>query len=218
MENTKNKFLLKDAIRYGIDSLISHPGYFIKLFLYILALFVIGLLFFWSIFFAGIFQFFIMPPTIISLILAIMGVIIAISSYATMIMFCWQLAIKALLRFHDQGPYTITMRGLLSYLSMKELLTLTGAAFCLVILLNIGFICLVIPGLYFLVKSQFVFLNIVDTNCGVFQAFRRSFAQTKNHFWELALLEILAWACKITIILWPAGSLMKIYAYRRVQD
>ncbi len=96
------------------------------------------------------------------------------------------------------------------------LIKLLLAAALFNLLVAAGTILLIIPGIYLAVKFIFVFLNIIDIDCGVIEAFRKSYNATKDNFWRLLALLIIAGLLLNLIITIPVSVLMMVHAYRQL--
>jgi uncharacterized membrane protein len=60
------------------------------------------------------------------------------------------------------------------------------------IIVGVGFIFLIIPGIYLSVKLSFVAYLIVDKNLEVIPAIQTSWKMTDGHFWQIFLIGLLA--------------------------
>lgn len=88
-----------------------------------------------------------------------------------------------------------------------------------------GFILLIIPGIYFSVKLQFVQYLIVDEGLGPIEAIQKSWKITEGSFWNLLLLDIILGVINVLGILalligllWtiPTTSIATAYVYRKL--
>jgi uncharacterized membrane protein len=88
----------------------------------------------------------------------------------------------------------------------------------------IGFILLIIPGIILSIKYNFYDLFIIDTNCGVIEAFKKSSLLTDGYKWHLFLFML---ACILVCIVgiatvigiffvFPAVYLARVYVYRKL--
>ncbi len=203
---TMNKQLsIKDAILYAVNAVVSNPWYFVKLWLAWMGFSLLILL---------------TPILILSLMMVafISPVFIAIGYFMLYVfgLFACILPIKLLLRYYDQGAEPFSLRLFLDQFSFKMILKLLGAAILFNLMIFAGLILLIIPGIYLLVKFSMVFFTLIDTNCGVIEAFRRSYQKTKNNFWRitgLLLIAALLWNLIITI---PIAMLMIVHGYRQL--
>lgn len=58
----------------------------------------------------------------------------------------------------------------------------------------IGLCLLIVPGIWFMVRFAFAPIIMIDKEeCGIIEAFKRSYALTEGHFWPLLGMGILAW-------------------------
>jgi hypothetical protein len=199
------KLSIKKAIMYAVDSVVSNPWYFVKL------------TFAWL----GFSILFLTIPALVFGLIAI--------SYASLIalivgyfilyvfgVFIWFLPAKLLLRFHDKGPERLSLHVFLSQFNLGMVIKLILAAALFNLLVFAGIILLIIPGIYLMVKFIFVFLSIIDTDCGVIEAFRMSYHVTKDNFWRLCALLFIAGLLLNLIITIPISVLMMVHAYRQL--
>ena len=69
--------------------------------------------------------------------------------------------------------------------------TLLGAGILFMLGVGIGLICLIIPGIYLMVRWFFVSYLIVDKGVGVSEAFEKSGEMVSNIFWEVLAVFII---------------------------
>lgn len=199
------KLSIKDAILYAVNAVVSHPWYFLKLFLT------------WI----GFSILFLVIPSLIFALLAItfrsalFVVLFALILYV-MGLFVWILPAKLLLRFYDQGPEPFSLSLFLSQFDFGMMLKILGAIILFYLIVGAGLLLLIIPGIYWLIRFSLAFFTIIDTNCGIIEAFRRSYQRTKNNFWRLCGLLIIAGILLNLIITIPISVLMMIHAYRQL--
>ncbi len=68
-----------------------------------------------------------------------------------------------------------------------------GTYILYMLLVGVGFIFFILPGIYLLIKYAFVLYVVIDKNVGPFEAFRIAGELTKGHWWDvfgLALISI----------------------------
>lgn len=94
---------------------------------------------------------------------------------------------------------------ILSEVKLKKAVRFIWASILLGLLIVLGFIFLIVPGIYFALKYQFVNYFIVDKDVGVREAFSLSGRATKRNKWRLMGLSILS--C-VTVLL---GFLSLLY-------
>lgn len=214
---------IKDSILFAVNGLVSHPWYFVKMFLYWLAylsllavallLLIIGL------------GFLLHPLTIQTIAHATS---VTINSWPFSILLCitgvsviyfWVSAvfvpIALLLSFDPKSPKPFTFGSFFTALDFKTAFRLFSAGIIYLMLVTIGFICLIIPGVYFFIKFSWVSYYIIDEKTGVMEGLEKSYARTTGHFWQLLGLYILAGILSSTLILIPVVCLMLIRAYKR---
>lgn len=199
------KLSIKNAILYAVNAVISNPWYFVKL-----SLAWIG----FSIAFLTI------PATILTLVsLSFFSPFLLFIGYFIVYVFgvfVWVLPAKMLLRFHDNGPEQFSLGLFLNQFDFGMIIKLLLAAALFNIILGIGFIMLIIPGIYFAVKFIFAFFTILDTNCGIIEGFKKSYTMTAHNFWRVLALIIVAGILLNLIITIPISVLMMIDAYRQL--
>lgn len=88
----------------------------------------------------------------------------------------------------------------------------------------IGLILLIIPGIIFSIRLQFVSYLIIDRNLGPVEAVKKSWNMTKNHIWDLflfglviGLVNVLGFLALGIGLLWtiPTTSLATAFVYRK---
>ncbi|MCZ6554721.1 MAG: hypothetical protein O6759_01230 [Candidatus Dadabacteria bacterium] len=166
-----NKFSKGEAIRFGWDRMKDNLGFFI---VYLIILFSVE--FFFSAF-AGLFE---DSLPFLSLIFNVgLWIVNIISGIFN---------VKIGLRLYDNeriGSY-----GFLSFSSSLFFKFLLGYILYLIVVL-IGLILLIVPGVYLAIKYQFVTYLIVDKGMGPIEAFKESGKITAGSKWNLFLLIIL---------------------------
>ena len=70
--------------------------------------------------------------------------------------------------------------------------------------------------IYLLFRFSFYSLFIVDKGAGSIASLKDSYALTRGLWWKTVGLQIVAGLLMITIILWPAGHLMRVAVYRKI--
>jgi hypothetical protein len=196
---------IKAAILWAVKAVVSDPWYFVKL----------------SLAWIG---FSILFLTIPALILAFISmkyfspVVLALGYFLLYVfgIFVWVLPIKLLLRYYDKGPEPFSLGLFISQLNFGMIIKLLLAAALFNIIVAAGLILLIIPGIYFAVKFIFTFITIIDTNSGIIEAFKKSYAMTNNNFWPVLGLLIIEGLLLNLIITIPVAVLMMIHAYRQL--
>lgn len=197
---------IKEAIVYAVNAVVSHPWYFIKLLCAWIGLSIILV---------------IVP----AFILIAMGtnsfspLIIGIAYFVLYVMgiFVWFLPAKLLLRFYDNGPEPFSLDLFFSQFNVHTLLKLLCVSILYYVAIGAGLILLIIPGIYLAIKFIFAFLTLVDTDCGIIEAFKRSYTITTGNFVRILGLIIIAGLLFNLLITAPVALLMMIHAYRQVQ-
>lgn len=132
-------------------------------------------------------------------------------------------AIKIYLSFvEDKIPQ---LSDLFSLFDVKMLWRYFAASALYGLVVLLGFLMLIIPGIYIATKYVFYIYFIVDKEAGVFESFSKSGEITKDRIWELFLFEallfvigllgILAFGVGLFVAL-PVVGIAIAYVYRRL--
>jgi len=202
-----NKFSKGEAIRFGWDRMKDNLGFFI---VYLIILFSVE--FFFSAF-AGLFE---DSLPFLSFIFNVgYWIVIIISSL---------FVVKIGLRLYDQNK--IGSYSFLSFSSSLFFKYLLGYLLLWLVII-IGLILLIVPGMYLAIKYQFVPYLIVDKNMDVIEAFKKSGKMTDGSKWNLFLLTILlviiillgflAFIVGIFVAL-PIAMVAVAYVYRKLSS
>jgi hypothetical protein len=70
----------------------------------------------------------------------------------------------------------------------KKFFTVLFSAILMSIIIGLGFLFLIIPGIYLLIRLLFVPYLVVDCNAGVTEAIEGSWKITRGHFWDIFLV------------------------------
>lgn len=209
-----NLFSVKEAILFSVRSLVEQPWYFIKLFLKWVA-----------------FSFIILLPlfTLIGL-LAVYGTVAADSgalvfvivgtlfllAYLLAIIYIWCAPTKLLLHFYDANDTRLPFSHFFRLFSVSRLFRLLGLFILYIIMVSLGSILFIIPGIYLAVKLQFAFYYMIDKNISVREAFKRSYAATTGNFWRILAVDVIAALLMQLIITIPISYLLGVYMYRKL--
>ncbi len=87
------------------------------------------------------------------------------------------------------------------YVGADTWLKLFGASIMYGLLIFVGFLLLIIPGIYFWIKYTLHPYAIIDQEAGVFESFSESGSLAKGNWWKLFLLSILTGLLSISGIL-----------------
>lgn len=254
-----NQLSVSQAVTYAFNSMYTHLWYFIKFVLFVLAvgiamgavpLFVLLVLFS---------MLSVVPAAIILPLLFIFGFV-----FLLVIEGIYYGGIKVILAYYDNGSLPVPFKTFFSIFHFKTLLNLLAYAFVFVpitaviyglknlvmyssnngsSIVALFYFVLIIPAIILIVRLGFGSLYIIDKNVGVITALKRSWNVTRNYFWPLlwitliayliyqtgsvlpliqeksiiAFLVNLALICLAFMAL-PLAMLMIIYAYRRLQE
>ena len=99
--------------------------------------------------------------------------------------------------------------------------TLLGTSILSFLGIVIGFICLIIPGIYLMIRWYFLYQVIVDRNASVFKSFKQSADMVSGQFWIILTLVILISGIQAiggtivvgTIVTIPYTSLLTAHIY-----
>lgn len=134
-------------------------------------------------------------------------------------------AIKIYLSFVDKKKSEFS--DLFSYFDPKLMWRYFLASFIYGIIVIIGFILFIIPGVYISIKYGLYAYLIVDKNLGVFESFTKSGEITKGRTWELFVfglvlgLIVLAGLLALgvgVLVAAPVVSIAEAYVYRRLSS
>ncbi|MEK7558821.1 MAG: hypothetical protein AAB521_00780 [Patescibacteria group bacterium] len=130
-------------------------------------------------------------------------------------------SIKIVLDLYDKKQLNFSHLYSHSSLFLRYL----GASILYVIAVGIGFILLIIPGIYLAIKWQFYSFLIVDKNMGIMESFKKSSAMTEGVKWKLflfalalAVINILGALVLVVglIVTIPTTVMATIYIYRKL--
>lgn len=167
----EKKFSKEQALRFGWDRMKNNLGFFI---VYLIILFIVE----W--FFSMFAQLFLDRLPSLSLLFYL--------GYCVVILVSSIFVIKIGLRLYDNEK--IGSYDFLSFSTQLFFKFLLGYILY-VLLVMVGFILLVVPGIYLAMKFQFVQYLIVDKNTDVIEAFKKSGRMTDGQKWNLFLLMLL---------------------------
>lgn len=205
-----NQLSIKKAILYAVNAVVSHPWYFVALMLYWIGL-TLGLLVSFVVLSILVSPFYILP-------FAGMVSLFGYFAWYALITFILILPTKLLLRFYDQGAEPFSLKLFLTQFNIGMLIKLVALTFIVNFMVSIGLLLFIIPGIYVAIKFVFSFLYLVDTNCGIIEALKKSYNATTGNFWRLMALVVIATLLFYLIIPIPVSMLMMIYAYRQLNQ
>lgn len=167
------KFKIEESFKKGWELTKKHWVTLVAAFLITIAIsFAIGLV---SKLFMAAFQS--APETGIYVFLQLISIIISLwtgyNLYKMMINMIDDVEVKALdVLYYSKD----TANKLLKYIGGSSLLALV---------VIVGLICFIIPGIYFSVRFMFVPMLIIDKNMGIMDSFKKSSEMTKGEIWHL---------------------------------
>lgn len=214
---------IKDSALFAVNGVISHPWYFVKMVVYWIAyasILAVGLIL--MLIALG----FLLNPLQIHTIEEAKNVTINGTGFTVWMfiffascIYFWVsvyfVPIKLLLSFDPKSPKAFTFGNFFTAFSLKTIFRLFSASIIYGIIVAVGIICLIIPGIYFAVKFQWVFYYIIDKKTGVMEGLEKSFARTTGHFWQLFGIDVISAILLGTFILIPVGYLMRIRAFHK---
>ena len=150
------------------------------------------------------------------------GLLLLVVTLCSSCLFLFSLFIgakKFLLQLHDQGKADIQTIFSCFNLTIFRFL---GAAILYCIIVSIGFVFFIIPGIILLVRLQFFLLLMLDRNCGIIESLQKSYSLTRGYTLSLILFALLAWIISAlgqlivfgTLFTLPLVVLAQIYIYR----
>jgi len=84
------------------------------------------------------------------------------------------------------------------------------------VIVALGFIALIIPGIIALVRLSWAFVILIDQHCGIIESLRRSYALTQGYFWEVATFCLICSISMKVFFLLPIVSVAYLSFYREV--
>lgn len=208
-------FSVKETILYSVRALLEHPWYFIKLFLMWIGFSFIVLVPIFALFSSAAFFGVIMPAAFDNLVFIILATLFLLA-YFLSIIYIWYAPIKLLLHFYDTNSATLSFGDFFRLFSISKLFRLLGVMILYGIIVTLGLILFIIPGIYFAIKLQLAVYYMIDKNILVREAFRRSYAATTGNFWRILAVDIIAALFMYLIITIPISYMMGVYMYRRL--
>ena len=143
--------------------------------------------------------------------------VVASNSWVVMVV-TWVLGIvvgmgivRMTLRFVDGGKGELV--DLFSPIPLIPNYLIASVVVCIGV--SVGFVLLILPGIYLAVRWYFFPWVLVDKGVGAFEALRQSWEMTRGSFWNLFLLGILL--CLINILGTMALLMAVGYAYRQLE-
>ncbi len=215
---------IKDSALFAVNGVVSHPWYFVKMFIYWLA--------FASLLAAGLIVMlvalgFALNPLEIHTIEEVKNVtingtgftiwlFIFFASFIYFLVSIYFVPLKLLLSFNPRYVPVFTFGSFFTALDLKTVFRLFSAVFIFGIIVAVGLICFIVPGIYCAVKFQWVFYYIINDRNGVMESLEKSYARTTGHFWQLLGIDIISAIIMGTFLLIPVGYLMRIRAFSKV--
>lgn len=191
-----------DAVRYGWDRVTERLGFWVVLILIILAVSAIP---------QAIAQPFAESAPVLNTLINLAGTVISI------LVSIGTIAIS--LKVYDgQG---VTYGDLFSRRNLFW--RYFGATIVYTVIVAVGFVLLIVPGVIFLVKYQFALYAVVDRGAGVTEAFNASARLTNGVKWKLFLFDLALGAVLLVgvaalgvglLVAWPVMLMAAAYMYR----
>lgn len=206
---------VKETILSSVKSVLDYPWYFIKLFLSWIGFSILV----------------IMPIYIMILaaatfgnaflervgVLGFIGVGIGVLTlYALALVYLWTGPIKLLLNFYDTKVPAVFFREFFHLFSVGHVFKILGLLLLYGLMVTLGLILFVIPGIYLAVKLQLALYYAIDTDTGIIDCFKKSYAATTGNFWRILAVDVIAALLFQLIITIPVSYLMGIYVYRKL--
>ena len=208
-------FSIKSAIRTSVDIILESSGYLLKLFGYCVGLLFASLM----ISCALLILICVGLNLVFNIVITRLFVIFLVQILLYLLGGWWLIYIPTivLFRLHDSEKITISLKNLRALGSLNTIIKLYIATFLYLVLITVGLILLIVPGIFFLIRFQMFGLNIIDNNDGIITSFVHSYKQTQNNFWNFLILTILIIFFFKSLILVPLIILMEIDVYRQIQ-
>ncbi len=166
------KFSKGEAIKFGWDTTLKNIGFFILLFIVYLGVQILTSIF------QNIVRDVSLLSFVVSLISWVVGLIIGVGLIKIALSFVSGKKAKIENLFQDYKNYPLLFNYFLGTLA-------TG------VIILAGLVLLIIPGIFFAVRLQFVTYFIVDKNLDFISAIKASWKETKGQFWNLFILGII---------------------------
>lgn len=129
--------------------------------------------------------------------------------------------IKIVLDLYDGKPLNLANLYLMSHLAPRFL----GASILYGLMILVGFVILIIPGIYLAIKLQFYSFLIVDKNAGVVGSLKKSWALTQGASLKLFLFTLAIIILNIVgaivllvglLVTIPTTTMASVYVYRKL--
>lgn len=215
MEDYKKPFSVAAALRYGFYETFEEFFFILKVILYQIAIMVGGAL--------------VLGLAVLPFLLSSRFDDSIIATVAVMTAWIAYLMLFALIHWGSNAIYLdFVMVGKKSLAGMQKplryILSACVADIVFAVLISIGLCFFVIPGLYFLTLFMYYRYIMIETECGIIEAFKRSAALTKGYRPYLLgvnlLICILHMGLAIplagALIIYPALTLTNMYIYKKL--
>lgn len=217
---------IKDSITYSVHTVISYPWFFVKIFLLWLGLtlglqFLAGILGLSLVPFIGLSQSLPMASQAVigaGLFFLAPAIILLLIFFYFISMILWLVPAILLLRFYDEGEKNTRSSDVFALFHVPLVLRLVTAIFLYGLIIFIGTLLFAIPGIIAWIRFEFVLYNLINRKCGVIIAFKLSYEQTRDNFWRLLALNLIASMLSSLLITIPITYMMLIYAYRQLPN
>lgn len=130
-------------------------------------------------------------------------------------------SIKIILQLYDVKPLNLSNL----YNQHALILRYLGATILYMFMVFVGFILLIIPGIYLAIRYQFYSFLIVDKNMGIMDSFKKSSAMTEGIKWNLFLFALALLGINILgalvlfvglLVAIPTSVMATVYVYRKL--
>ena len=199
------KFLKKEAIAFGWEKAVGNIGYFIGLLVILVAVSMMPQIL------AGAFG----KVKLFALIIALAGVVLQIEVKLGMI--------KSMIAFADGRKPVI---GELFSCFDKRIGTVFAASLLYGLMVFLGTLLLIVPGIILGIKFMFFSYFIVDKNAGIIESFEKSAALTSGSKTNIFLLALLLWLVNAAgalclgaglVVTIPLSMVAVAYVYRKLE-
>lgn len=119
---------------------------------------------------------------------------VLLSIVVSIVSFVWSIVwIKVSLAAARGEEYKLSFGSIQSMLpTWRQALTLLGVSILCGLIVLVGLVALVIPGLYVMFRVAFATLVCIDRNEGIRASVRTSWRITKNHYWKIVGVVLVA--------------------------
>lgn len=210
------KFSIRSALKFGFNAFIDHIWLFIQLIFAFIGLSIATALVSYTLFVG-------LNKLHVAGIMGLNGVFATFTTYALVVFTAaWTLRLIVTigitgiyLDIVDEKKVSVSTLFNQNHLVLKALL----ASWLYSFLVLLGLMLCIVPGIMIAVIYNFFLYELVDRNCGIFEAFTRSAAITKGSRLKLFQYLVIDWIVSwVFIVLKPITTLGEAYIYRQLDQ